>query len=82
LELSITETNRRESVEEPWKHRHRGNFPEQRTPMTYALRSIIGMWDLIKLQSFCKAKDTGTKGQWDKTAINRLGKDHYQSYIQ
>ena len=36
-----------------------------RTPMTYALRPRINKWDLIKLQSFCKAKDTvnRTKGQ-------------------
>ena len=26
--------------------------------MAYALRSKIDKWDLIKLQSFCKAKDT------------------------
>ena len=29
-----------------------------RTPMAYALRTRIDKWDLIKLQSFCKAKDT------------------------
>ena len=29
-----------------------------KTPMAYALRSRINKWDLIKLQSFCKAKDT------------------------
>jgi hypothetical protein len=29
-----------------------------RAPMAYALRSTIDNWDLIKLQSFCKAKDT------------------------
>ena len=28
-----------------------------RTPIAYALRSIIDKLDLIKLQSFCKAKD-------------------------
>jgi hypothetical protein len=28
-----------------------------RTPMVYALRSRIDKWDLIKLQSFYKAKD-------------------------
>jgi hypothetical protein len=38
--------------------------------MAYALRSRINKWDLIKLQSFCKAKDTvnRTKQQpkdWD-----------------
>jgi len=45
-----------------------------RTPIAYALRSRIDKWDIIKLQSFCKAKD--------KTATTRLGKDLYQSYIQ
>jgi hypothetical protein len=36
-----------------------------RIPMAYALRSRIKKWDLIKLQSFCKAKETvnRTKGQ-------------------
>jgi hypothetical protein len=33
------------------------NFPN-RKPIAYALRSRIDKWDLIKLQSFCKAKDT------------------------
>jgi len=34
--------------------------------MAYALRSRINKWELIKLQSFCKAKDTviRTKLQW------------------
>ena len=29
-----------------------------RTPIAYTLRSRIDKWDLINLQSFCKAKDT------------------------
>ena len=29
-----------------------------RSPIVYVLRSRIDKWDLIKLQSFCKAKDT------------------------
>jgi hypothetical protein len=46
-----------------------------RTPIAYALRSIIDKWDLIKLQSFCKAKDTvnRTKQQptnWEKIFTN------------
>jgi hypothetical protein len=44
------------------------------TPMAYALTSRIDKWGLIKLQSFCKAKDTvnGTKWQptdWEKIFI-------------
>jgi len=46
-----------------------------RTPMVYALRSRINKWDLIKLQNFCKAKDTviRTKRQpkdWEKIFTN------------
>jgi hypothetical protein len=32
-----------------------------RTPIAYALRSRIDKWNLIKLQSFCKAKETVNK---------------------
>ena len=46
-----------------------------RTPMAYALRSTIEKWDLIKLKSFSKAKNTinRTKQQlteWKKIFIN------------
>jgi hypothetical protein len=46
-----------------------------RTPIAYALRSRIDKWNLIKLQSFCKAKDTinRTKQQptdWEKIFTN------------
>jgi hypothetical protein len=46
------ESNRRESGKEPLTHGH-GKFP----PMAQALRSSIDKWDLMKLKSFCKAKD-------------------------
>ena len=38
-----------------------------RTPMVYALRSTIDKWDLIKLKSFYKAKDTVNKTKWQST---------------
>ena len=52
-----------------------GEISLNRTPIAYALRSKIDKWDLIKLQSFCKAKDTvnSTKTQptdWEKIFIN------------
>ena len=47
-----------------------------RMPMAYAVRSRINKWDLIKFQSFYKAKDNVNK---TKMAANRLGKDLYQS---
>jgi hypothetical protein len=49
-----------------------------RTEMACAVRSRIDKWDLIKLQSFCKAKDTINK---KKKTTNRLGKDLYLSQI-
>nr|AAQ91021.1 LRRGT00065 [Rattus norvegicus] len=46
-----------------------------KTPMAYALRSRIDKWDLIKLQSFCKAKDTVVRTNrqptdWEKIVTN------------
>ena len=46
-----------------------------RTPMAYDVRSRIYKWDLIKLQSFCKAKDTVKKTKrpstdWEKIFTN------------
>ena len=46
-----------------------------RTPVAYSLRPTIYKWDLIKLQSFCKTKDTvnRTKLQpkdWEKIFTN------------
>ena len=38
-----------------------------RTPIAYALRSKIDKWDLIKLQSFCKA----SKGQIGNQQIGK-----------
>jgi hypothetical protein len=48
-----------------------------RTPIAYALRSRIDKWDLIKLESFCKAKDTvnWTNQQptdWEKIFTNPI----------
>jgi hypothetical protein len=53
-----------------------GNFLN-RTPIAYSLRSRINKWGLIKLQSFCKAKETvdKTKRQptdWKKIFTNPL----------
>jgi hypothetical protein len=46
-----------------------------RTAMACALRSRIDKWDLMKLQSFCKAKDTLSKTKrqptdWEKISTN------------
>jgi hypothetical protein len=46
-----------------------------RTAMACVVRSIIDEWDLIKLQSFCKAKDTVNKTKrppidWERIFTN------------
>jgi hypothetical protein len=46
-----------------------------RTPMTFAVRSRNDKWDLKKLQSICKTKDTVNKTKpqstdWGKIFIN------------
>jgi hypothetical protein len=40
--------------------------------MAYALRSTIDKWDLIKLQSFCKAKDTVKRAKRQPTNWERI----------
>ena len=43
-----------------------GNFLN-RTPVVHALRSTIDKWDLMKLESFCKANDIVGKTNWQPT---------------
>jgi hypothetical protein len=47
------------------------NFLNRR-PMAYALRSRNDKWDLIKLQSFCKAKDTVSRTKWQPTDWKKI----------
>jgi hypothetical protein len=49
-----------------------------RTPIANAIRSRIEKWDLIKLQSFNKAKGT-VNGQ---NSNKKIGKRYLQSYTQ
>jgi hypothetical protein len=44
----------------------------KRTVMACAVRSRIDKWDLIKLQSFCKAKDTINKTKRPPTDWERI----------
>jgi hypothetical protein len=48
-----------------------GNFLN-RAAMVCAVRSRIDKWDLIKLQSFCKAKDTVNKTKRPSTDWERI----------
>jgi hypothetical protein len=43
-----------------------------RTAMACAVRSRINKWDLIKLQSFCKIKDTVNKTKRPPTDWERI----------
>jgi len=53
--------------EKVWKHLEHMDTGENflnKKAMAYALRSRIDKWDLIKLQSVCKAKDTVVRTKW------------------
>jgi len=43
-----------------------------KTPMAYALRERINKWDLIKLQSLCKTKDTVVRTKWQPTDWDKI----------
>jgi hypothetical protein len=43
-----------------------------KTPMAYALRSTIDKWDLMKLQSFCKAKESVNRTKQQPTDGEKL----------
>jgi hypothetical protein len=60
-------------VEKSLKHMDTGeNFLNKKTPMAYALRSTIDKWNLIKLQSFCNAKDTVNRSKWQPTGWKKI----------
>jgi hypothetical protein len=64
-----------EKVGKSLEHMGTGEIFLNRTPVVFALRSRIDKWVLIKLQNFCKAKDTvnRTKQQptdWEKIFTN------------
>jgi hypothetical protein len=66
-----TEIYRGESREKPRRYGHGENFLN-RTAMACAVRSRIDKWNLIKLQSFCKAKDTVNKTKRPPTDWERI----------
>jgi hypothetical protein len=64
-----------EKVEKSLKDMGTGEIFLNRVAMAGAVRSRINKWDLIKLQSFCKAKDTVNKTKrpstnWEKIFTN------------
>jgi hypothetical protein len=66
-----SETYRGDSGEKPRRYGHSGKFLN-RTAKACAVRSSINKWDHIKLQSFCKAKDTVNKTKMPPTDWERI----------
>jgi hypothetical protein len=58
--MKDTETYRGESGEDPRRYRHREKIAEQNSNGLNC-KSRIDKWNLIKLQSFFKAKETVNK---------------------
>ena len=52
-----------DKVSKSLEHMGTGEIFLNRTLIAYSLRSRIDKWDLRKLQSFCKAKDTVNSNQ-------------------
>jgi hypothetical protein len=73
--LNVTEEKLGKSLELIGKRR---NFLN-RTPMAQALRSTINNWDLMKLKSFCKAKDIANRTNRQPTDWEKIfTKPHIQ----
>ncbi|CAO2594900.1 hypothetical protein LEMLEM_LOCUS7968, partial [Lemmus lemmus] len=43
------------------QHMGTGEHFLRRTPVAQTIRATVNKWDLLKLRSFCKAKDTVIK---------------------
>ena len=58
------------------------------TPVAQTIRATLNKWDLLKLRSFCKAKDIAKKTkrqpiEWEKIFTNPTsGKDQSPKYIK
>ena len=61
--LKLTE----EKVGNSLEHTGTGDNFLNRTPMAQALKTTIDKWDLMKLKSFCTAKDTVNRTKWQPT---------------
>jgi hypothetical protein len=74
-----TKTYRGENGEKPRRYGHREIFLN-RAAVPCAVKLRINEWDLIKLQSFCKAKDMSITqkghqqiGKGSSPILNRIG---------
>ena len=62
----------KENVGKNIEHIGRGGNFLNRISVAYALRTRIYKWDLIKLQSFCKAKDLFNRTKWQPTNWEKI----------
>jgi hypothetical protein len=67
-----TENNKGERREKPLRYGHREKKFLNKTAMACTVRSGIDKWDLRKLQSFCRAKDTVNKTKRPPTDWERI----------
>ena len=61
---SHTEPLRRESGMYPWMKWYSSDRFRNKTTVAKTLRSTINKWDILKLRSYCKAKDTVDRNNW------------------
>jgi hypothetical protein len=61
-----------EKVGKRLEHMGTGEIFLNRTPIAHALRSRIDKCDLIKLQSFCKAKDSVNRTKWQPIDLQKI----------
>ena len=59
-------------MEKSLEHMGTGEHFLNRTPMAYALGTRIDKCNLIKLQSFCKAKNTINMTKWQPTDWEKI----------
>jgi hypothetical protein len=65
-----------EKVGKSLKYMGTGEKFLNRTPMASAVRSRINKLDLMKLQSFCKAKETVNKTKWEPKDWEKMFTNH------
>jgi len=61
-----------EKVGKNIEHERTGEHFLNRTPMAYDVRARIDKWDLMKLQRFCKAKDTVIRTKWQTSYWEKI----------
>ena len=74
-DLHITSDTMNLIEKKVWKsleHMGTGEMFLNRTPVACALSSRIDKWDLVELQSFCKAKDTANRTKWQPTDWEKI----------